>query len=70
MGDAAVYSIEIICSEREEHLRRLQSRPGKWPRIVERMGRSYEAAASALVLDSIVPATHLVDLALDFLPTD
>ena len=69
LGDAAVYSIELICSDPEEHLRRLQSRPGSWPRVVKRMGRRYEAAPGALVLDSIVPAGHLVDLALDFLRT-
>ena len=69
LGDAPVYSIELTCSDPEEHLRLLQSRPGSWPRIVKRMDRSYEAAPGALVLDSIDPASHLVDLALDSLPT-
>lgn len=57
---ATVRSIELICSDPNEHLRRLQSRPGNWSKITVRIARAHVVPDGALVLDSTRPLDDLV----------
>jgi predicted kinase len=64
---AALYAVEVVCTDSAEHSRRLRGRPGNWERILARLSESYEPGPGALVVDSRDKPGTMADQAIHFI---
>ncbi len=63
---ARVRAVEVTCSDPAELVRRLSGRPGGWNRILARMSESYEPSPTALVVDSTLTPSEMVEQTVTF----
>lgn len=63
---ARFVEVEMVCSDRDEHRRRVRSRPGHWERALGRTSRSYKPTPGALMPGSIDAPAELLETAADF----
>ncbi|HXW80264.1 MAG TPA: AAA family ATPase [Acidimicrobiales bacterium] len=64
--EAVLCPIEMVCSDRDEHLQRLRARRGNWEKACARASRRYQPAPGALVLDSCRAPAALIEPAANF----
>ena len=58
---AQFFAVEMVCSDRDEHLRRLRGRFVRWERALRGLPHSYKPAPGALTLDSAKASAELLE---------